>query len=1178
MAIRTRRKNGWGALVVVIVFVVVATVLGGGGSLPKTTPGDGGAGETPYAPFRISPAVSGLTVSILPLWGTVAAKQDSMAFVAVVTSGGLPVSGALVNFSDTFGSTFQPVSSTTNASGDVATLSYFSGTSSGSDTVNATASAGGHSAGYAALTVDILPASGSQLSVLGPSGPLTVQNSEATSGSSDVISGYVRSNCGGTSGCNGIGGVTVSLNDTIGAVFASPVLTTDSNGYFSTSFAVPPTSEIENDFITATASDVGFGGSSSTTFMTVSPPSASALTVALDMIFPSGDETAKLGNLVWLAHVDAGGLPVNGASVSFNDLLGSTFTSASTNSTGWAVTTMFVSGSPTGWDIVTATATEPGFTTGYGSNVAYISPEGTTQLSIYPLSLQNPSAASGSSDVIDGYVRSNCGGANGCNGVEGVTIELSDTLGATFASTQLTSDPTGYFWTNLTLPTTGATAVDFITATATETGYGGTSSAIYANVSPPAPRTLSVTLDRFYPSSSISVTASSNILWLAQVEAGGVPVSGASVDFADTAGSSFTSATTNGTGWALTVMSTGHAGWDIITATATDPDYATGYGSNVMDILPQSSTQLTVTLSVQSVTAISGTRDFVSGYVYTNCGACSPEPGATVGLTDTLGSTFSVPVQVTDSNGYFNTNLTAPLTAGVELDYITATATEIGYASSSASTYLSVGPCILGACGVVFAETGLPLGTLWSVTLGASTQNSTVGNITFAEENGTYSFTVGSMSGYSPTPPSGSVRVAGNIIQVSVSYKAIPVVRAPVPVPIEADVGQSVEFSTIASGGSGTYSTFTWTESSLSFDCSLENVASITCVPTAAGVYTVGVSVTDSNGASSALVTSAEVTVSPDPLVAAPEANRSSVDVGQSLSFSTVASGGTGTFTAYVWTESSPLLGCKYENAPSITCLPAASGTYSVTVSTTDSNGMISIAATSTSVAVSPTLFATAPTANRTSVDVGQSVDFSTVVSGGSGDITYSWTGLPQGCQGSGESIACQPTEAVAGTLVRVTVTDSNDYMVANEPLAFSVYPDPTITDFTASGPGSSVGQTAGFSVTVTGGSGGAVYVWSGLPFGCSGATAAVTCANLTTAGSYAVRVTVTDSDGYSVTSAALPFTVRPAQTSAPTGGLSEVDVDVAIGVAAAAIAGSVGFVMGRRQKPAARPASRTPP
>jgi len=62
---------------------------------------------------------------------------------------------------------------------------------------------------------------------------------------------------------------------------------------------------------------------------------------------------------------------------------------------------------------------------------------------------------------------------------------------------------------------------------------------------------------------------------------------------------------------------------------------------------------------------------------------------------------------------------------------------------------------------VTFHETGLPSGTPWSVTLNGITESSTGASISFWDPNGTYAFTVGSVSGYTPHPSLGAVLVSG---------------------------------------------------------------------------------------------------------------------------------------------------------------------------------------------------------------------------------------------------------------------------------------------------------------------------------------------------------------------------------------------------------------------------------
>ncbi|MGC8565262.1 MAG: YncE family protein [Thermoplasmata archaeon] len=76
---------------------------------------------------------------------------------------------------------------------------------------------------------------------------------------------------------------------------------------------------------------------------------------------------------------------------------------------------------------------------------------------------------------------------------------------------------------------------------------------------------------------------------------------------------------------------------------------------------------------------------------------------------------------------------------------------------------------------VVFKESGLKTGTSWSVTLNGTTETSTTGTITFNEPNGTYVYSIGSVSGYSISPSSGSITVNGTSVLQSIKFTLITV-------------------------------------------------------------------------------------------------------------------------------------------------------------------------------------------------------------------------------------------------------------------------------------------------------------------------------------------------------------------------------------------------------------------
>jgi hypothetical protein len=75
---------------------------------------------------------------------------------------------------------------------------------------------------------------------------------------------------------------------------------------------------------------------------------------------------------------------------------------------------------------------------------------------------------------------------------------------------------------------------------------------------------------------------------------------------------------------------------------------------------------------------------------------------------------------------------------------------------------------------ITFTEAGLPAGTNWSVTLGAGSNSSTSSNVAFFELNGTFSYTVGAVAGYLPSPALGTLTVSGGPMNVAIDWSVMP--------------------------------------------------------------------------------------------------------------------------------------------------------------------------------------------------------------------------------------------------------------------------------------------------------------------------------------------------------------------------------------------------------------------
>src|SRR5207237_5140131 len=171
-------------------------------------------------------------------------------------------------------------------------------------------------------------------------------------------------------------------------------------------------------------------------------------------------------------------------------------------------------------------------------------------------------------------------------------------------------------------------------------------------------------------------------------------------------------------------------------------------------------------------------------------------------------------------------------------------------------------------------------------------------------------------------------------------------------------------------------------------------------------------------------------------------------------------------------------------------------------------------------------------TANPTSVDLGQTVTLAVEPTGGSTDYTYEWMNLPTGCNaGNTASISCQPP--ATGTFeVAVNITDSNGFSLISSNLSVNVYPDPSLASFIASPSSLDEGQTIEFAASPFGGVGDLSLVYYNLPTGCESANSTNLACSPAAAGTYQVTVTVTDSNGFTISSSPVMITVNPDPTA----------------------------------------------
>jgi hypothetical protein len=350
---------------------------------------------------------------------------------------------------------------------------------------------------------------------------------------------------------------------------------------------------------------------------------------------------------------------------------------------------------------------------------------------------------------------------------------------------------------------------------------------------------------------------------------------------------------------------------------------------------------------------------------------------------------------------------------------------------------------------------------------------------------------------------------------------------------------------------------FSYAYSGLPAGCLSANLSALPCTPEATGSFTVNVNVTDLSGyrTSSSLVLIVDPPVALGSVTVSPQI----VDVGQTVTITDRASGGTG---GYVYTYGGLPPGCTPGIASPAHCVPTGSGTFNISATATDSVGGSSTNWTLLTVAPDPTVASL--TASPAAIDVRQSFSLSTNVTGGVGPFKFEFTGLPPSCTSTeSANISCTPADS--GTLqVSVTVTDSLGKKNTSSVLTVMVDPDPTVSGHTLNPSPAIVNSQATLTLQVSGGSGVYTFRYSGLPPGCQSRNSSTLTCIPTATGDYQVSVTVTDSFNYP-SGTQVYFNVTPSSSS----GLGNATLYIAIGVVVVIAAVAAVFVLRRRRKQA---------
>lgn len=458
--------------------------------------------------------------------------------------------------------------------------------------------------------------------------------------------------------------------------------------------------------------------------------------------------------------------------------------------------------------------------------------------------------------------------------------------------------------------------------------------------------------------------------------------------------------------------------------------------------------------------------------------------------TTAAGSPYTVTVTATDAAGAVATK-TYSLTINTGLT-ITGPASPLPGATVNTpySASITSGG---GTAPFTWTNTTLPPG------LNVSNANSATLTISGSPTaTGPYSFTVTVKDSFNSTVN----------MNYSLTVNALPVVGGPASLPVATVSAPYTSGSTVTLTGGTT--PITWSATGLPAGLAINASGAITgTASTNTGTpYTVRVTATDANGASSSQ--SFTLVVNPALVITGPASLPVAIPSVAYTSTTITASGGAG--TPYTWSATGLPSGLTINASTGAISgtTTANSGSYTVVVTVADSNSVRT--SRTYTLAVAPPLSITGPaslpsgTANVTYV--------ATIVTATGGSTPYTWsaTGLPAGLSinSSSGTIAGTPTAVGNAFNVTVTVTDGNGTRASmNYTIAVGALP------LTMGGPPLPNGViNVPYPYTIipaTGGVGNYTWTITGLPPGLHTDGNGDISGTPTTTGSYTVVATVTD-------------------------------------------------------------------
>jgi hypothetical protein len=392
----------------------------------------------------------------------------------------------------------------------------------------------------------------------------------------------------------------------------------------------------------------------------------------------------------------------------------------------------------------------------------------------------------------------------------------------------------------------------------------------------------------------------------------------------------------------------------------------------------------------------------------------------------TTGATGGLPPGLQLSNGG---QLQGTPTANGSFSFgVTASDPSNNTASTTISITIVPAPLVVTTSALSSVTVGASVGIAFTATGGVPPL---VFSLSGTAPAGTTFSSAGLLSGTATTVGSYPFTVVVTDSAKNTGSKSFTLTVTPLPLTIttaslaNGQVGAAYAAQFAASGGTPPY---TWSGTA-GGGLSVSSSGAVSGTPTAAGTYTVSVTVTDSSGTKA--TGNFSVLVNPSTL----KVTTSGLPGGAltaSYSASLTATGGT---PPYTWTAGGLPPGITVSSSGVLSGTPTSPGPFTVTVTVKDSTGVSISASLPLTISAAPVKITTTGISPPT---LGTAFSLAFGATGGAPPYTWTATGLPAGVTFSSTGTLSGTLGAVGSSSITVTVTDSTG-MTASETLTLTV-------------------------------------------------------------------------------------------------------------------------------------------